>query len=167
MSAETDATKVQMLSDVPCGASFRLATMPSPTLLCDMGCLCPKCKVILAVLLQDLPFPKPLPRVTNKKYLAWIRTLPCVLRDVPDAGACIRWYGKTEANHTGARALSRIADDDTALPFCKGHHAMWTDYKGYFGGIVNEARRAWASERVEIYRMRYVAPDRERGSLYP
>ena len=47
------------------------------------------------------------------RYLAWIRTLPCLV--------CGR---ASEAHHTGPHGLGKKADDSTAIPLCTEHHTM-------------------------------------------
>jgi hypothetical protein len=49
--------------------------------------------------------------VKDAKYLAWIKTLPCLV--------CRR---KSEAAHTGSRGLSQKSSDRKAVPFCCLHH---------------------------------------------
>jgi hypothetical protein len=45
------------------------------------------------------------------RYLAWIRTLPCVVCG-----------GRAEAHHTGPHGRGVKASDYTAIPLCTEHH---------------------------------------------
>ena len=54
------------------------------------------------------------------EYLAWIRTLGCVVCDRVTGGATV-----IEAAHTnvlGARGMSQKTSDLSAIPLCSGHH---------------------------------------------
>ena len=61
----------------------------------------------------------------SPEYLAWIRTLPCVV--------CLRvsgWATVVEAAHTnalGPRGMSQKASDFSAIPLCSGHHRRTLD----------------------------------------
>ncbi len=60
----------------------------------------------------------------NAEYLAWIRTLGCVI--------CSRTSGSTviEAAHTnalGAKGLSQKTSDFSAIPLCIAHHRRGAD----------------------------------------
>jgi hypothetical protein len=57
--------------------------------------------------------------VKDPKYLAWIRTLPCV---VPGC------RGRAEAAHCGARGLSQKASDTNAIPMCAHHHREYHQF---------------------------------------
>lgn len=63
-------------------------------------------------------FPKPkTPR--NTKYLAWIRTLPCIYP--VDKGTC----GVTparESHHTETGGIALVGSDYSAVPCCLDHH---------------------------------------------
>jgi hypothetical protein len=54
----------------------------------------------------------------NSKYLAWIRTQPCVV-----CGA-ERWI---EAAHTGPHGLGQKSPDTSAIPLCTTHHRTGSD----------------------------------------
>jgi hypothetical protein len=59
---------------------------------------------------ERLRMAKPL---RSPRYLAWIRSLPCV--------ACGKWSAdsrRTEAAHTGPHGLSQKASDLTCIPLC-------------------------------------------------
>lgn len=49
----------------------------------------------------------------DPRYLAWIRTLPCVV--------CGSSRG-IEASHTGPRGLGQKSPDSSAIPLCFNHH---------------------------------------------
>lgn len=54
----------------------------------------------------------------NLKYLAWIRTLPCLV------------CGKTngiEAAHTGPHGIAQKSPDTSAIPLCARHHRTGRD----------------------------------------
>jgi hypothetical protein len=73
-------------------------------------------------------------RVTDPKYLAWIRTLPCVVCNVLADNSDFSWriwsrlvYNRlqrspTEAAHSGPHGLGQKADDRQALPLCMMCH---------------------------------------------
>jgi hypothetical protein len=48
----------------------------------------------------------------DKKYLAWLHTLPCAV--------CGTW--RVEAAHTGPHGLGQKSSDYTAIPLCPEHH---------------------------------------------
>jgi hypothetical protein len=54
----------------------------------------------------------------NARYLAWIRTLPCVVCGV------IRGI---EASHTGPHGLGQKSPDSSAVPLCSLHHRTGKD----------------------------------------
>jgi len=54
----------------------------------------------------------------NPKYLAWIRTQPCLV-----CGAT-RWI---EAAHTGPHGLGQKSPDTSAVPLCAAHHRTGKD----------------------------------------
>ena len=57
-------------------------------------------------------------QVRDPKYLAWIRTLPCVI-------CAIRRH--IEAAHTGPHGLGRKSPDRSAVPLCARHHRTGDD----------------------------------------
>jgi hypothetical protein len=57
--------------------------------------------------------------IRDPKYLAWIRTLPCSIRD---CRARI-----VEAAHTGPHGLAQKASDRGAIPLCPRHHRTGDD----------------------------------------
>ncbi len=54
----------------------------------------------------------------NLKYLAWIRTLPCLI--------CERATG-IEAAHTGPHGIAQKSADTSAIPLCARHHRTGRD----------------------------------------
>ena len=54
----------------------------------------------------------------NSRYLAWIRTLPCVV--------CGSRKG-IEAAHTGPHGLGQKSPDSSAIPLCYKHHRTAND----------------------------------------
>jgi len=54
----------------------------------------------------------------NPQYLAWIRTLPCVV--------CGSIRG-IEASHTGPHGLGQKSSDYSAIPLCSKHHRTGSD----------------------------------------
>jgi len=56
--------------------------------------------------------------VRNPKYLAWIRTQPCL------ACGSTRWI---EAAHTGPHGLGQKSPDTSAVPLCAKHHRTGND----------------------------------------
>lgn len=57
-------------------------------------------------------------RPRNPRYLAWIRTLPCVV--------CGARRG-IEASHTGPHGLGQKSPDTSAIPLCARHHRTGHD----------------------------------------
>jgi len=60
----------------------------------------------------------------DSRYLAWIRTLPCVI--------CGSRRG-VEAAHTGPRGLGQKASDTSAIPLCHRHHRTGNDSYHHLG----------------------------------
>jgi hypothetical protein len=56
--------------------------------------------------------------VRHPKYLAWIRTLPCLI--------CGASRG-IEASHTGPHGLGQKSPDTSAIPLCTKHHRSGKD----------------------------------------
>lgn len=54
----------------------------------------------------------------NRNYLAWIRTLPCVV-----CGS----MRSVEASHTGPHGLGQKSSDYSAIPLCHKHHRTGND----------------------------------------
>lgn len=55
----------------------------------------------------------------DPKYLAWVRTLPCLVSD------CRR--GPIEVNHIGRRGMSQRSSDYETVPLCRFHHRQFHD----------------------------------------
>lgn len=87
---------------------------------------------------RDAP-PKP---GEDPAYLAWIRTLPCLVCSIsiyglpwifsPEADlifetAPIARIRIAEAAHVGSRGLGRKSDDRETIPLCPGHHRTGRD----------------------------------------
>ena len=56
--------------------------------------------------------------VRNPRYLAWIRTLPCLVCGVRRG---------IEASHTGPHGLGQKSPDTSAVPLCTSHHRTGRD----------------------------------------
>jgi hypothetical protein len=54
----------------------------------------------------------------DPRYLAWIRTLPCVVCRVPRG---------IEVSHTGPHGLGQKSSDFSAIPLCYRHHRTGRD----------------------------------------
>lgn len=54
----------------------------------------------------------------NSRYLAWIRTQPCVVCGVQRG---------IEASHTGPHGLGQKSPDTSAIPLCVRHHRTGND----------------------------------------
>jgi hypothetical protein len=61
---------------------------------------------------------KSAPSVRNPRYIAWIRTLPCLV--------CGARRG-IEASHTGPHGLGQKSPDSSAIPPCTRHHRTGKD----------------------------------------
>jgi hypothetical protein len=72
----------------------------------------------------------------NREYLAWIRTLPCII-----CGA-IRGI---EASHTGPHGLGQKSSDYSAIPLCVRHHRTGNDSYHKLG-----PRRFCAAHGVDV-----------------
>lgn len=83
-------------------------------------------------------------RVRDTEYMAWIRSLPCIL-------AGNHCSGRVHAHHAGKRAFGRKASDNTCIPLCAGHHGELHERRGYFltGGA--SFVRQWQDARIADY----------------
>ena len=71
----------------------------------------------------------------DPKYLAWIRTMPCIV--------CLKRCGtllvqnlqetQTEAAHVGDRGFRQKCSDRETLPICAGHHRTFTTSQHVLG----------------------------------
>src|SRR5260370_36636870 len=59
-----------------------------------------------------------MPPTRNPRYLAWIRTLPCLV--------CGRTTG-IEAAHTGPHGIAQKSSDRSAVPLCRPHYRTGRD----------------------------------------
>jgi hypothetical protein len=90
--------------------------------------------------------------------MAFVKTCPCLLRDVDGAGDCDGWViGVVDADHAGARAGFHRADDDTVIPLCARHHRDRTASRGYFAMLTRPERRTWCKAAIEATRAKYAA----------
>lgn len=71
--------------------------------------------------------------IRDLKYLAWIRTLPCLI--------CGRTMG-IEAAHTGPHGVGQKSPDRSAIPLCARHHRTGRDSYHRLGPRVFERRHA-------------------------
>ena len=69
--------------------------------------------------------------IRNLLYLAWIRTLPCLI--------CGRTTG-IEAAHTGPHGIGQKSPDRSAIPLCVRHHRTGRDSYHKLGPRVFERR---------------------------
>jgi hypothetical protein len=67
---------------------------------------------------RDVTMPRTAPPGRNSRYLAWIRTLPCLV--------CGSRRG-IEASHTGPHGLGQKSPDTSAIPLCARHHRTGKD----------------------------------------
>lgn len=65
----------------------------------------------------------------NPRYLAWIRTLPCLV--------CGRTTG-IEAAHAGSHGMAQKSPDSSAIPLCARHHRSGQDSYHKLGARVFE-----------------------------
>ena len=85
---------------------------------------------------------------SEPRYLAWVRTLPCLI-----ANTC---WGGTHAHH--AIHLSQGGTDADAIPLCMRHHAHWHNpISGVFKGWSKMERWAWSLTQIAGIRARYAA----------
>lgn len=62
----------------------------------------------------------------DKKYLAWVKTLPCIECQAP---------GPSEPHHTETGGTGIKGSDYSAVPLCNKHHQEWHNTKGKKGGL--------------------------------
>ena len=85
------------------------------------GARCPRCQAIVRVNKRNdrAHFPRPArirPSGRNPEHLAWIRTLPCIVRGCPNSA---------EAAHVRIRnggGMGLKPPDECAAPACHAHH---------------------------------------------
>lgn len=80
-------------------------------------------------------------------YLAFVHTLPCVVRSV-------RCAGPIHAHHAIHR--SQGGKDHDAVPLCMVHHSDWHTHSGPFFTLSKLERWAWAMRVIAETRARWV-----------
>lgn len=91
----------------------------------------------------------------SRKYLAWIRLRPCIVKGCKE---------KSEASHVGAHGLATKADDTRALPMCQGHHRTRGDSWHAIGREAFENLFALdISEQVICHVTRWIAEETQIG----
>ena len=75
----------------------------------------------------------------NPRYLAWIRTLPCLV--------CGRTTG-IEAAHTGPHGMAQKSTDISAIPLCTRHHRSGQDSYHKLGARVFERHHQLDTQAV-------------------
>jgi hypothetical protein len=78
----------------------------------------------------------------NLKYLAWIRTLPCLV--------CERTTG-IEAAHTGPHGMAQKSPDTSAIPLCRRHHRTGRDSYHKLGARAFERHHGLDLRAVEAH----------------
>lgn len=82
--------------------------------------------------------------------MAWVRRQPCIVRELPpDPNRITPCSGHVEADHLGARAVGRKADDRTCAPLCRQHHRERTDHHGAFFALDRNALILWRVSVLE------------------
>lgn len=105
----------------------------------------------------------------NRAYLAWIRSLPCLV---------CRTSRNVEASHVGPHGLAQKASDFKTVPLCAAHHRTGNASLHKLGrrgfeelhgvDLLGEAERLARKLRVRIEDRRYVGyMDGERLDLGP
>lgn len=104
---------------------------------------------------------KPIPKRRSKprcgpdrdeKYLAFIRTLPCV---VCTKLAITQQHAPTEAAHTGPHGMAQKAADDQALPLCARHHRLGNASLHRLGKLFWDFHKADRDKLVAHYQAEY------------
>ncbi len=90
-------------------------------------------------------------------FMGWVKTQPCRLRELQDAAGACSGSGWSEADHAGARAGFRRADDDTCIPLCNRHHRDRTTRRGYFAGRDWDWMRGWCDAAIAETRAAYAS----------
>jgi hypothetical protein len=75
-------------------------------------------------------------RKRDRKYLAWIRTLPCV---------CCGTRYRVQAAHVGKHAGYRMCPDRETIPLCLTHH-LWEGGKESHHRL---GRKFWAFWKID------------------
>ena len=79
-------------------------------------------------------------RVRDFDFMGWVKTQPCLLAGVADAGPC---SGVTEADHAGDRGMGQKSSDNTCVPLCSEHHLARHACTGFFRGRGKLWKREW------------------------
>jgi hypothetical protein len=111
----------------------------------DVAWLRPRLRKLRFQMIADTAAPVP---DRSPEYLAWIRTLGCVICARESGGATV-----VEAAHTnvlGARGLGQKTSDFSTVPLCSGHHREYPDSYHFLGE--EEFSRKHGSELKEVVR---------------
>jgi len=86
----------------------------------------------------------------DRKYLEWIRSLPCAVltHRLPGATRC---YGAVEAHHPTGSGLALKSADREAFPLCRGHHGEFHRLIGTFKGWVKAVLKEWQGGMSDRY----------------
>lgn len=87
-------------------------------------------------------------RERDEKYLAWIRTQPCVVHAIEHQGPCGTGIDAHHVRAKGHGGVGTKPSDYRAVPLCRNAHQIFHD----FGRELFEAEMAVDLE-VEIYRL--------------
>ena len=90
-------------------------------------------------------FPAKPKRLVDEPYLAWVRTLPCRVRESDLDHRC---QGDVQAHHRVGGGMGTKTGDRQTFPLCAGHHRARHDMNGPFKGWDRERMREW--ERNEV-----------------
>ncbi len=81
-------------------------------------------------------------RVTNRTYLHWVKTFPCIL-------SCVGCVGPVDPHHVVPRSLG--GSDYTAIPLCRRHHDVVhsnpNGYKETCTHAINVMMANWAEAK--------------------
>jgi hypothetical protein len=87
-------------------------------------------------------------RVVDREYLAWVRSLPCVL----DSEEC---RGPVEAHHAGRRGFGQKCSDTDTIPLCQHHHGAYHAKLGAFAAFSRNILRLWVDAAIDSTRAAY------------
>ena len=94
---------------------------------------------------RDKPRRRPV-EVTDKAYLAFVRTLPC---------ARCGLVGASHAHHAGFRGLGQKCPDRQTIALDADCHRDWHDCTGLFAGWTRERRAEWSRAAIEVTQAAY------------
>ena len=107
-------------------------------------------------------------RVLDPKYLAFIRTLPCVCCNIENWRSCCYWVMSlamftypSEAAHTGPHGLSQKSNDRTAIPLCAEHHRTGKDSYERLG---KKFWSFWGLDRIDLTKKLQKRYEEEHGN---